>query len=519
METINYLVDGLAAILTVKNLLLLSAGVLLGQIIGVMPGLGPTAGIAILLPLTFNADPTGAIIMLAAIYYGSMYGGTITAVLINTPGESATVATTFDGYPMAKKGRAGQALVIAAGASFMAGIVGAVLICVAAPLATRVTTSFGPPEIFLLVLAGLLTLVVIIDGSILLGLLSALLGFAIATVGLDVGTGAQRFTFGSPDLIGGIDFVPVAIGMFGVAEVLQALLRGEHRGPGSPVDSSGRLRDIWPNRQEVRESTGPAARGSVLGFFVGATPGAGATIASLMSYNLEKSISKEPERFGQGAPAGVAGPEAANNAAATGALVPMLSLGIPGSSSTAILLGAFLMWGLQPGPLLMEQNPEFAWGLIASMFLGNVMLLLINVFTIPVFASIAKVPLRYLATPIIVLATYGTYAINKSVLDVAVMLAAAVLGLFMRRFGMSCAALIIALVLGPLAEMSLRQTLIISDGSLGIFLERQASVVLLACLGAIFALPFAISRIRRRLSASSAKPSETDEPKLPTPLG
>ncbi len=498
MDIFSHLLNGIAAVFTLEHLALLMAGVLLGQIIGVMPGLGPTAGIAILLPLTFTMDPTGAIIMLAAIYYGSMYGGTVTAVLINTPGESATVATTFDGYPMAKKGRAGQALVIAAGASFLAGIVGAILISVAAPVAASVAASFGPPEIFLLVIAGLITLVVIIGKHRLLGALSALIGFAIATVGFDGGTGAQRYTFGSADLISGIDFVPVAIGLFGVAEVLHAIWRGEHRQDEVHVSLGSRLRDIWPSRREIRESAGPAARGSVLGFFVGATPGAGATIASLMSYNMEKSLSREPEKFGKGAVEGVAGPEAANNAAAAGAMVPMLTLGIPGSAATAVLLGAFLMWGLQPGPLLMEENPEFAWALIASMFLGNIVLLFINVFTIPVFASIAKVPLRMLAAPIIVLATFGTYAINKSLIDIYVMLLAAVLGVLMRRFSMSPAALVIALVLGPLAEETLRQSMIISGGSFDIFFQRQASIILLLVIVVMFLIPFAMGYVRHR---------------------
>jgi putative tricarboxylic transport membrane protein len=471
---------------------------MLGMIVGVMPGLGPSAGLAILLPITFTLDPTGAIVMLAAVYYGAMYGGTITSVLINTPGESATVASTFDGYPLAKQGRAGPALVMAAVASFVAGTIGAILISVAAPVTASVAASFGPPELFLVVVAGLLTLIVIIGKNRLLGLLSALIGFAIATVGIDIGTGQQRYTFGNVELINGIDFIPVAIGLFGVGEILHTLWRGGHLERLGYFKVSARDRGFWPNKKDYRESAGPMTRGSLLGFFVGATPGAGATVASLMSYNLEKSISKRPDRFGKGAMPGLVGPEAANNAASAGAMVPLLTLGIPGSASTAVLIGGFLMWGLQPGPLLMEQNPEFAWGLIASMYLGNVMLLLVNIFCIPAFASIARIPFRVLAPIVIMVCVLGTFTVNGSIVEVQIMLACGVLGFFMRRFGMSPAALVIALVLGPMAEETLRQTLLISDGSFDIFVERNTSLVLLCVIALLLLLPL-ISRLVKQV--------------------
>jgi putative tricarboxylic transport membrane protein len=497
MDVFDNLGQGILALLTVQNILLLGAGVTLGMIVGVMPGLGPSAGLAILLPITFTLDPTGAVVMLAAVYYGAMYGGTITSVLINTPGESATVASTFDGYPLAKQGRAGPALVMAAVASFVAGTVGALLISFAAPFTADLAASFGPPELFLVVVAGLLTLIVILGENKMLGLLSALIGFAIATVGIDIGTGQQRYTFGSTELINGIDFIPVAIGLFGVGEVLHTLWRGGHLEKLGYFNVSARKRGFWPNQKDYRESAGPIARGSVLGFFVGATPGAGATVASLMSYNLEKSISKTPEKFGKGAMPGLTGPEAANNAASAGAMVPLLTLGIPGSAATAVLIGGFLMWGLQPGPLLMEQNPEFAWGLIASMYLGNVMLLLVNVFCIPVFASIARVPFRLLAPIIVLICVLGTFTVNGSLVEVGIMLTCGVLGFFMRRFGLSPAALVIALVLGPMAEETLRQTLLISDGSLGIFLDRPTSKVLLMIIVALLTLPL-IGPVTRR---------------------
>ena len=489
MDVFDNLAAGIMAVLTPGNMLLLLAGVMLGMIVGVMPGLGPSAGLAILLPLTFTMDPTGAVVMLAAVYYGAMYGGTITSVLINTPGESATVASTFDGYPLAKAGRAGPALVMAAVGSVVAGTVGAILISIAAPVTASVAASFGPPELFLVVVLGLLTLVVIIGGNRLLGALSALIGFAIATVGIDIGTGQQRYTFGSVELINGIDFIPVAIGLFGVGEILHTLWRGGHLEKLGYFNVSARSRGFWPSKKDYRESAGPIARGSLLGFFVGATPGAGATVASLMSYNLEKSVSKTPEKFGKGAMAGLAGPEAANNAASSGAMVPLLTLGIPGSASTAVLIGGFMMWGLQPGPLLMDQNPEFAWGLIASMYLGNVMLLLVNIFCIPAFASIARVPFRVLGPIIVVVCVLGTFTVNGSIIEVGIMLACGVLGFFMRRFGLNPAALVIALVLGPMAEESLRQTMIISGGSFDIFVERGTSRVLLAAMVVMLLLP------------------------------
>lgn len=510
MDIFGNLLGGIAGVLSPVNLLLLTAGVCIGMIIGVMPGLGPSAGLAILLPLTFGLDPTGAIVMLAAVYYGAMYGGTITSVLINTPGESATVASTFDGYPLAKAGRAGPALVVAAVGSFVAGTIGAILLSVAAPATARVAASFGPPELFLVVMAGLLTLLVVISGNKVRGVISALFGFALATVGIDIGGGAQRYTFGSSELINGIDFVPVAIGLFGVGEVLWTLYQGGHKENLAYFGVRTGRRGFWPTAADWVESRWAIVRGSILGFFTGVTPGAGATVASLMSYSVEKAVSKHPERFGKGAMAGLAGPESANNAATAGAMVPLLTLGIPGSASTAVLLGGFLMWGLQPGPLLMEQNPEFAWGLIGSMYLGNVMLLVVNIFCIPLFASIARVPFRYLAPIIVVLCVLGTFSINASIIEVGIMLGCGVLGFLMRRFGLSPAATVIALVLGPMAEETLRQSMIISRGSFGIFVERPVSLTLLFVLLALCLAPVAKTLVRRRRS----RQADDEEPVL-----
>ena len=509
------LMTGITALLTMQNLLLLVGGVLIGMIVGVIPGVGPSAGLAILLPVTFGLDPTGAIVMLAAVYYGAMYGGTITSVLINTPGESATVASTFDGYPLAKQGRAGPALVMAAVGSFVAGTIGAILLSVAAPVTAAFAKTFGPPEYFLIVMAGLLTVIVILRGNKLLGALSALIGFAIGTVGVDIGGGERRYTFGTVELINGVDFIPVAIGLFAVGEVLHTLWRGGHLEQLDFFGVSARSRGFWPNRKDFRESVGPTLRGSFLGFGVGLTPGAGATVASLMSYNVEKSVSRTPEKFGKGAMAGLVGPESANNAASSGAMVPLLTLGIPGGGATAVLLGGFLMWGLQPGPLLMEQNPEFAWGLIASMYLGNVMLLAVNIFCIPAFASIARVPFRLLGPIIVLLCALGTFAVNKSLLDVQIMLACGVLGFFMRRYGLSPAALVIALVLGPLAEESLRQTLLISGGNLNVFVERGTSVGILVFIVFLLTLPLLTKPVARASKSALQRVSARDVGRRP----
>lgn len=501
MDIFANLIGGLAAVVSPQNLLLLAAGVFVGMVVGIMPGLGPSAGIAILLPLTFSMDTTGAIVMLAAIYYGAMYGGTITSVLINTPGESATVASTFDGYPLARQGKAGAALVLCAVASFVAGTVGAVLISWLAPTFSSAARTFGPPEFFLVVVLGLLMIVVIVGGNWLYGMISTLLGFALATVGVDIGTGSQRFTFGSAELIGGIDFIPVAIGLFGIGEILYSVYLGQHSEDFEYVKVSTKDQGFWPNRSEWKESRGPTARGSVLGFLVGTIPGAGATIASLMAYSMEKSLSKTPERFGKGAMPGLVGPEAANNAASAGAMVPLLTLGIPGSASTAVLLGAFLLWGLRPGPLLMTQEPELAWGLIASMYLGNMMLVVLNVFAIPLFAGFMKIPLRVAIPVIVVLCTIGTYTVNGSVVETWLMVACGVVGFFMKRFGFSAAALVVALVLGPIAEETLRQSLIISNGSPDIFWQRPVSLALVILIIAIIAVTPLLRRWERRVES------------------
>ena len=504
MDIFSDLVMGLSIAITPINMLYLLAGAMVGIIVGVIPGFGPSAGLAILLPLTFGMDPVGAIMMLAAIYYGSMYGGTITSILLNTPGESATVASTFDGYPLAKNGRAGPALVMQAVASFVGGTVGVILITILAPMLSQVSRSFGPPEYFLLAMMGMLTLIVMIGSNWKLGIISALIGFALGTVGVDLETGQSRYTFGSAELIGGIYFIPIAIGLFGLGELFYAFYSGMHRtGSGGLVQYDKESR-FWPTAQDFISTRWTMVRGSILGFVVGVIPGAGATIASLMAYSTERSLSKTPENFGKGEMAGLVAPETANNAASSGAMIPLLTLGIPGSASTAVLLAAFLLWGLRPGPLFMSQNPELAWGLIASMYLGNMVLLAISVFAIPLFVQIIKVPYRILGPCIVVICALGTFTVHASFIEMWLMVAAGVIGFFMRLYGFSPAALVLALVLGPLAEEALRQTMTISRGSFGIFLDRPASVwIIMVTIALLLILPL-IGRIGAKAKASGA---------------
>ncbi|KEQ02784.1 tripartite tricarboxylate transporter permease [Pseudorhizobium pelagicum] len=488
MEIFSDLMMGMSVALHPANLLYLLVGAFVGMTIGVIPGFGPAAGIALLLPVTFGMDPVGAVMMLSAIYYGAMYGGSITAILINTPGDAGSVASTLDGFPLAQQGRAGPALVMQAVASFTGGTVGVILITLLAPLFSQVARNFGPPEYFLLAIMGMLTLIVMIGGNWRLGVISALIGFALGTVGVDLESGRSRYTFGSAELIGGINFIPVAIGLFGLGELFFAFYSGSHKKRDGEMLTYDGKSNFWPNARDFIETRFTLVRGSIIGFVVGVIPGAGAAIAALIAYSVERSVSPRPENFGKGEMAGLVAPEAANNAASSGAMIPLLTLGIPGSASTAILLAAFLMWGLRPGPLLMEQNPEFAWGLIASMYLGNMALLLISIFAIPVFVLILKVPYRILAPLVVVVCTLGTFSVNSSYMEMYIMLGAGVIGFFMRLYGFSPAAVVLALVLGPLAEESLRQTLTISRGSFGIFITRPASLSIIVVTIALLVL-------------------------------
>ena len=501
MDFLANLTLGFSVALTPFNLLMAGAGVVLGILIGALPGVGPPSGVALLLPLTFGMSPTSGIIMLAALYAGTMYGGTITSVLINTPGESASVVTCLDGHQMALQGRAGPALGIAAIGSFIAGTFGVVLLMLVSPALARWSLAFGPPETFALMLLGLTTVTLLTGDDAVKGYISMVLGLMLAVVGFDIISGDARYAFGIPEMMDGIDFLPVAIGLFGLGEVLA----GAESAKGNAI-VKGRygLRDLMPSAVDWARSRWAIARGTLLGFFVGVLPGAGPTISTFLSYALEKKVSRHPEEFGHGAIEGVAGPESANNAAATGAMVPMLTLGIPGSATTAIMLGGLMMWGLRPGPLLFEKNPEFVWGLIASQYIANAMLLVLSTAFIPLFVRALRVPYGILMPIIIIFCVTGAYSLKNSLWDVGQMLVFGVLGYAMKKLGYSPAALTLALVLGPLAERALRQSLIISDAGLGILFLRPISAVLMVAALLAVALPL-VRALRAALARRSAR--------------
>ena len=489
---------GFSIALTPTNLLFAFIGVFLGTLIGALPGIGPSAGVAVLLPVTFGMSPVTAIIMLAGIYYGAMYGGTITSVLINTPGESASVMTTLDGYQMALKGRAGAALGMAAIGSFIAGTVGVVLLMVAAPPLADLAVTFGPPEYFALMVLGLTTLASLTGGSMLKGMLMAVAGLLLGTIGIDLMIGAPRFTFDNVNLLDGLDFLPVAVGLFAIGELLFNIYR-----PVRVEPIKAKLSGLMPTRQDWRDAYGSIIRGTFIGFFVGMLPGAGATISSFLAYATEKRVSKHPELFGTGVIEGVAAPESANNAASTGALVPLMALGIPGSGTTAVMLGALTLYGMQPGPLLLSTHPEVFWGLVASMYVGNVMLLILNLPLAPVFASILRIPYSILIPIITGIALFGVYSVENSLFNVGVTVVFGGIGFAMRIYGYPPAPLVLALVLGPMLEKALRQSLQMSLGSPEIFVTRPMSSVILglALLALLFPLVSGMrSRRRARLA-------------------
>ena len=500
MDFLANLTLGFSVAFTPFNLLMAAAGVTLGTLIGALPGVGPVSGVALLLPLTFGMNPVSGIIMLAALYAGSMYGGTITSVLINTPGESASVVTCIDGYQMALQGRAGPALGVAAIGSFVAGTVGVVLLMLMSPLLARWALSFGPPETFALMLLGLTTVTGLTGDDALKGYMSMVFGLMLAMTGFDIISGDARFTFGVTEMLDGVEFLPVAIGLFGLGEVL---VGAEQVTDMRILRARYGLRDVMLSAADWAHSRWAIVRGTVLGFVIGVLPGAGPTIASFLAYTLEKKVSKRPQEFGRGAIEGVAAPESANNAASSAAFVPMLTLGIPGSATTAVMLGGLMMWGLRPGPLLFEKNPDFVWGLIASLYLANVMLLVLNIAFIPMFVRALRIPYAVLMPLIIVFCVTGAYSLNNKVWDVGVMLVFGVIGYAMKKLGYSPAALTLALVLGPLAERALRQSLIISDAGVAIFFMRPISAVL--TLLALAAVTVPVARALRQAVRGRAR--------------
>lgn len=494
MEALQYWIHGFSIATIPTNLMFAFIGCILGTLIGVLPGLGPAAGTAILIPITFNLDPVPAIIMLAAIYYGAMYGGTITSVLVNVPGEAASVITCIDGFQMAKKGRAGPALGIAAIGSFIGGSIATLaLMVVSLPLA-NFALRFGPPEIFALLVVGLSLVTGLSGRSILAALLMTLFGLMLAMIGMDPVRGAPRFTMGIPPLYDGVGFVPVVMGLFGVGEILLSM--------ESPVLEviKTKISDLLPKREEWRVSAGAIGRGTLIGFFLGLIPGIGAIIPTFVAYVVEKKVSKHPEKFGTGVIEGVASPETANNSYANGAMVPLLTLGIPGSPTLAVLMGAFIIHGLTPGPFLFKERPDVVWGLIASLYVGNIILLVLNLPLVGFWAKLLEIRYQFLYPGILLFCILGAYSLNQSIFDVGVMVFFGVLGYMFRKIDWPLAPTILALILGPMMERALRTSLEMSGGDLSILITRPISAVLL-----IIALIVLFSPVIRLIGQKAGK--------------
>jgi putative tricarboxylic transport membrane protein len=468
VEEINNLMHGFAVALTWHNVMFMFVGILLGVLIGVLPGLGGANGVAILLPLTFSMSPTSAIIMLSCIYWGALFGGAITSILFNIPGEPWSVATTFDGHPMAQQGRAGEALTTAFTSSFVGALIAVIVITFLAPLVAKFALQFGPPEFFAVQLLTFCSFVGLGRGSAAKTIASMMLGFALAAVGLDTVTGTLRMTFGTGELLRGFDFLIAVIGLFGIGEILLTMEEGlEFKGVRAKINP----RVVFQTWAQLPKYWLTAIRGTVIGCWMGITPG-GATPASFMSYGIAKRFSKDGEKFGTGQMEGVVAPETAAHAAGTSALLPMLTLGIPGSPTAAVLLGGLLIWGLQPGPLLFVEQKDFVWGLIASMYLGNIVGLIVVLTTVPWWAAILRVPFSIIAPIIVVICAVGAYTVHNALLDVSIMLVFGVVGYAFKKLNYPLAPLVLALVLGDLAESSFRQSMLMSQGELSIFWDN-----------------------------------------------
>jgi len=474
MDILNNLVGGFQIALTFKNIYLCFIGCLWGTMVGVLPGIGPLAGIALLIPATFGMDATGAIIMLAGIYYGAMYGGSTTSILMNIPGESASVVTCLDGYQMAKKGRGGAALFIAAWGSWIGGTLGIVGLMFLAPFLANVAVKFGPPEMFAVLLIAFILLGSLGRGSFFRTVPMIFLGLLIGTVGMDPLTGAMRFTHGIKELYDGIGFIPVAMGAFGIGEILssteESLVRTIHK---------VKIRELLPNREELRASWGPIVRGTGLGFFIGLLPGSAHVLSSFASYTVEKRLARRPEEFGTGRIEGVAGPETANNAASQSAMIPFLGLGIPTGPATAVMMIALLIHGVRPGPLFISEQPQLFWSLVASMYIGNVILIILNLPLVGLFINLLRVPFRMLFPLILLICLVGTYSVNSSVVELVILLVSGVLGYVFRRLDMDVAPFILAMIIGPSLENAFRWSLMRSGGSFSIFFKSPIAFALI----------------------------------------
>ena len=502
IETLQGLSLGFAMALTPSVLMYAFVGCFVGTLVGVLPGVGPLAGISLLLPATYGMDATSAIVLLSGIYYGAMYGGSTTSILMRIPGEAASVMTCIDGFAMTQKGRAGAALAVAAVGSFVAGTVSVVALMLLAPPLAEFALRFGPPENFALLVLGLLVLAYMSGGSMARSLAMAALGLLLGMVGIDTMSGFFRFHYGVVELGDGIGVVPVAVGLFGISEILLSA------GRAIKVDVKvPRLRELLPSRKEWRASGGPIGRGTVLGFLIGIIPGPGHVISSFVSYSLERKISKTPERFGHGAIEGVAGPESANNAATAGAFVPMLALGLPSGAIPAIMLAALMIHGVSPGPLLIKEQPQLFWGVIASMYVGNVVLLILNLPLVGIFVNLLRIPYAYLYPSILAFATLGIYAVNNSVVDIWIMGIAGLVGYVLRKIDFEIAPIVLGLVLAPMLELSFRQSLAMSAGSYSIFVMRPITVTMLT-IGLVLLLlglrPVITKAVVRRMNGGLA---------------
>jgi len=494
METISAILNGFHVALAPLNIFYAFIGAFMGTLIGVLPGIGPAAGISLLIPLTFGMEPTSALIMMAGIYYGAQYGGSTTSILINTPGENSSVMTCLDGYAMAKNGRAGAALAISAIGSFLAGTIGILLLSFSAVALSKFALRFGPPEYFTLMLFAMTAVGSLTGKSLARGMIATILGLICSTVGIDLQSGLARYSFGIPELQDGISFLIVAVGLFAVGEVFKNIEDFFKAGANKLIPLTGR---IWLTKEEWRRSIKPIVRGGLVGYVVGVLPGAGGTLATILSYALEKKVSRHPEEFGKGAIEGVAGPESANNSSCNGALVPLLTLGVPGSGTTAVMLGVFIMYGIQPGPSLFQDHPLLVWGLIDSMYIGNLMLLVLNLPLLGLFVRLLYIPIGILMPLIITISMTGIYSINTNVFDLYMVLLFGVLGWAFRKMEIPLAPFVLALVLGSLLEQSFRQAMTLSDGNLLIFVRSSISTVLLVIASLSIVLPYLIPKIQR----------------------
>jgi putative tricarboxylic transport membrane protein len=500
MELLDPLLLGFGAALTPTNLAFCLIGALLGTLIGVLPGIGPTTTIAILLPITFYFPPLAALIMLAGIYYGAQYGGSTTAILVNLPGEASSVVTALDGYVMARQGRAGAALAVAALASFFAGTVATVFLAIAGPTLSQFALAFGPSEYVALMVFGLLAAAILAHGSMIKAIGVIGVGLVLGMVGTDVSSGAQRLTLGAPELFDGIEFIVIAIGLFGIAEIAENLEKPEERDL-----LAGKIDRLWPSREDFRRSWPAVLRGTGVGTFFGILPGGGATLSSFCAYSLEKKVSGRPQDFGKGAVEGVAGPEAANNAASQTSFIPLLTLGIPSNNLMAMMLGAFVIHGITPGPAVFQNQPEIFWGLVASMWLGNIMLLVINLPLVGLWIRLLRVPYRLMFPAILLFCCVGVYSVNNRAFDVALAVGFGILGYVLRKAKCEAGPLLLGFVLGPLLETNLRRTLMISQGDFAVFVERPISLVLLS-MSLILLLMMVLPSFRRTRTVAFEEP-------------